>query len=55
MIVVQDGRPIEGNLARNRITVDELQAAARIEGIPSLDRVRWAVLETSVRLSFIEK
>ena len=54
VIVVQDGEPIERNLARNRITLGEVLAAAR-EGIGSLDRVEWAVLETSGRISFIER
>jgi uncharacterized membrane protein YcaP (DUF421 family) len=55
VIVVQDGQPIRRNLGRNRITLEELHAAARRQGIPSLDRVAWAVLETSGSISFIEK
>jgi uncharacterized membrane protein YcaP (DUF421 family) len=55
VIVVEDGKPIDRNLKRNRITLDELQAAARIEGIASIDAVRWAVLETSGKISFIPK
>lgn len=53
VIVVEDGQPIRRNLARNRITLEELAAAARQEGVDSLERVRWAVLETSGRISFI--
>jgi uncharacterized membrane protein YcaP (DUF421 family) len=55
VIVVEDGSPIERNLHRNRITLEELLAAARREGIASLDDVRWAVLETSGAISFIER
>jgi uncharacterized membrane protein YcaP (DUF421 family) len=55
VIVVEDGRPLMRNLARNRITLEELAAAARMEGIEHVDRVRWAVLETSGTISFIEK
>jgi uncharacterized membrane protein YcaP (DUF421 family) len=55
VIVVEDGKPIDRNLARNRITRGELQAAARQEGISSIEDVRWAVLETSGRISFIPK
>jgi uncharacterized membrane protein YcaP (DUF421 family) len=55
VIVLEDGEPIDRNLARNRITKEEVAAAARIEGIASLDDVRWAVLETSGRISFIRK
>jgi uncharacterized membrane protein YcaP (DUF421 family) len=56
VIVLQDGKPIERNLRRNRITVEELAAAARQQdGIGSLDEVEWAVLETSGSLSFIRR
>jgi uncharacterized membrane protein YcaP (DUF421 family) len=55
VIVVEDGKPIDRNLARNRITRGELQAAARQEGISSIEDVRWAVLETSGRISYIPK
>jgi uncharacterized membrane protein YcaP (DUF421 family) len=55
LIVVQDGQPIRKNLDRNRITVDELRAAARRQGIGSLEGVEWAVLETSGSISFIER
>src|ERR671915_630055 len=36
VIVVEDGKPIDRNLARNRITHEELAAAARNEGLASL-------------------
>jgi uncharacterized membrane protein YcaP (DUF421 family) len=55
VIVVEDGKPIERNLRRNRITDEELSAAARSEGIAHIAEVRWAVLETSGKISFIEK
>ena len=40
IIVVQEGKPIKKNLNRNRLTLDELRAAARQEQIASLDDVR---------------
>lgn len=55
VIVLEDGKPIERNLRRNRIALDELAAAARQSQIDSLDDVRWAVLETNGRISFIPK
>ncbi|MGZ8782414.1 MAG: DUF421 domain-containing protein [Gaiellaceae bacterium] len=55
VIVVEEGKPIERNLSRNRITLEELAAAARQDGIETLDSVRWAVLETNGRISFIPK
>ncbi len=55
VIVLEDGTPIDRNLARNRITHEELAAAARQAGIGSLSEVRWAVLETSGAVSFLRK
>jgi len=55
VIVVEDGKPIERNLRRNRITREELLAAARQNQVQSLDDVRWAVLETNGQISFIPK
>ena len=55
VIVVEDGEPIDRNLRRNRITLEELAAAARADGIGSLDSVRWAVLETNGKISFLRK
>jgi uncharacterized membrane protein YcaP (DUF421 family) len=53
VIVLEDGKPIERNLRRNRITIEELLAAARQNGYESLDPIRWGVLETNGRISFI--
>jgi uncharacterized membrane protein YcaP (DUF421 family) len=55
VVLVEDGQPIEGNLARERITLEELAAQARLKEIDSIDKVRWAVLETSGAISFIPK
>jgi uncharacterized membrane protein YcaP (DUF421 family) len=55
VIVVQDGKPIDRNLRRNRITLEELAASARQQNLPSLDDVEWAVLETSGQITFIPK
>ena len=51
--LLQHGRPLEHNLRRQRITVAELQAYARQQGIASLERVAYAVLETNGRISFL--
>ena len=55
MVLVEDGRVLERNLVRERITREELAVAARLNQIESLDKVRWAVLETSGQISFIPK
>jgi uncharacterized membrane protein YcaP (DUF421 family) len=53
LVLLQDGRPIERNLRRERITVEELRAAARQQQIGSFDGIRLAILETDGRISFI--
>ena len=55
VIVVEDGKPIERNLRRNRITLEELAAAARQSQLASIEDVRWGVLETNGQISFIPK
>ena len=56
MILVEDGKPIERNLRRDRITLEELAAAGAAAGIADRSTtVRWAVLETNGQISFIPK
>jgi len=55
IVVVQDGKPIERNMRRERITVEEVMVEARRQQITQLDEIAWAVLETSGRVSVIPK
>jgi uncharacterized membrane protein YcaP (DUF421 family) len=55
VIVVERGKPIERNLRRNRITIEELAAQARVQKIAHIEDIEWAVLETSGQISFIAK
>src|SRR5687768_9143580 len=55
LIVVQDGEVIEKNLRKERMTFDELLAEARQQQIASLDEVRWGVLESNGKVSFVKK
>jgi uncharacterized membrane protein YcaP (DUF421 family) len=55
VVLVEDGRVIEGNLRRERITEGELLMAARQSGFASLDDVRFAVLETNGKISFVHR
>jgi len=55
IVMVQDGKVIEKNLRRERITVDELAEEARGQQIASLEDVQWAVFEPSGKISFIMK
>ena len=55
IVIVQDGKVIEGKARRERLTLEDIAEAARMQQIASLEDVQWAVLETSGELSFIEK
>jgi uncharacterized membrane protein YcaP (DUF421 family) len=53
LVLVEDGKLIERNVRRERITPEEIAAEARLQQIPSLEGVRWAVLESNGKISFI--
>jgi uncharacterized membrane protein YcaP (DUF421 family) len=55
IVLLQDGKPIERNLRRERLTVEEVAANARLQQIASLEDIQWAVLETNGQISFIPK
>src|SRR3954447_10363144 len=55
VVIVSDGRVHERNLRRERMTVEEVEAEARLQQIGSLDQVRFAVLETNGKISFATK
>ena len=55
VVLVVDGRVLERNLRRERMTVEELEAEGRLQQVDSLDEVRFAVLETNGKISFASK
>jgi uncharacterized membrane protein YcaP (DUF421 family) len=55
IVVVKDGQPIERNMRRERLTIEDIAAEARGQQIASLADVRWAVLENDGKLSFITR
>jgi uncharacterized membrane protein YcaP (DUF421 family) len=56
IVLVQDGKPLLRNLNRERITTEELAAAARVQAqIGTFDEIEWAILETNGQISFIKK
>jgi len=55
LIVVQDGKLIDKNLKRERMTLEEVTESARMHEIGSLDEFQWAVLERNGEISFIKK
>jgi len=55
MVLVEDGKLIERNLRRERLTEDELLGDARRDNISGLDQIEWAILETGGEITFIKK
>jgi uncharacterized membrane protein YcaP (DUF421 family) len=55
LILIEDGNVIERNLKKERMTPEELAAKARLQQIDSLEKVKWAVLESGGQISFIPK
>ncbi len=55
IVIVQDGKVIERNARRERLTEGEIAAQARLQQISSLADVEWAVLETNGQISFVKK
>ena len=53
VVVVRDGQVFDDRLATERISVDELRAAARLSGIADLATVEVGLLESDGRFSFI--
>jgi uncharacterized membrane protein YcaP (DUF421 family) len=55
IIIIEDGKLIERNLKRERLTHDEIAEEARNQQIAHISQVRWGVLETTGKISFIKK
>ena len=54
IIIIHDGRVIEKNLNRERLTIEDVAEEARKQQIAHLSEVKFAVLETSGSISFIK-
>jgi uncharacterized membrane protein YcaP (DUF421 family) len=52
-LLIAGGTILERNLRRERMTVEEIRAEARQQSIGSLSDVRFAVLETNGKISFV--
>jgi uncharacterized membrane protein YcaP (DUF421 family) len=55
IVLVEDGRILEKNLRRVRISADELAEEARQQQVASIDDIEWGILETSGKVSVIPK
>jgi uncharacterized membrane protein YcaP (DUF421 family) len=55
IVLLIDGKVLEGNLKRERMRRDELEMEARLQGNESLEDLKLAVLETGGKISCIPK
>ena len=55
IVLVENGKLIERNMRRERLTLDDLAEKARLSEIASIDDIKWAVLETNGDISFIKQ
>jgi|SRR4051794_3550352 uncharacterized membrane protein YcaP (DUF421 family) len=55
IVIVQDGKILDDNLMRERLTPDEIAEEMRLQQIASFDEVAWAIIETNGQISFIKK
>lgn len=55
IVVVMDGKVLEGNLKRERMRREEIEMEARLQGHESLEDLKLAVLETGGKVSCIAK
>lgn len=55
IVLVQDGRPLERNMRRERITIKDVQEQARQSQIASIADLRWAILEDDGKISCIPR
>ena len=54
-VVITDGAIDHDMLRLQRLTIDELLDEARNVGIASLDDVRWGIIESDGKLSFVRR
>ena len=55
IVLLQDGKPIERNLRRERITVNDIEEEARAAQIASIKDLQWAILEDDGHISCIPR
>jgi uncharacterized membrane protein YcaP (DUF421 family) len=55
LVVVEHGKPIEHNMRAERLTLEEVAEAARMQQIASLDDVEWAIIEPTGQISIIPR
>lgn len=56
IVIIQDGKPIERNMHRERLTLEDVMEEARSSAqIASVGEIQFAVMERNGTISFLEK
>jgi uncharacterized membrane protein YcaP (DUF421 family) len=55
IILIENGKLLNQNLRRERITADDVAEEMRTQQIGAFDQVQWAILESNGTISFIQK
>ena len=55
LVVVERGKPVVDTMRAERLTLEEVASAARLEQIGSLEDVEWAIVEANGQVSFIPR
>lgn len=54
-VLIRNGKLLDQNLKRDRLTRREIESEMRLAGIASIDDVAWALLETNGKMSFLQR
>jgi uncharacterized membrane protein YcaP (DUF421 family) len=55
VVIIENGRFIESNMKRERLSEDDVEEEARLNEIQSLGEIQWAIFESSGKISFFKK
>jgi uncharacterized membrane protein YcaP (DUF421 family) len=55
LILIENGELVEDSMRNERLDIDDIREEMRGQGIESIDSVKWCILESSGRMSFIKK
>jgi uncharacterized membrane protein YcaP (DUF421 family) len=53
VVLVENGKMIEHNMKRERITLEDIESEGRLQQVTDVADMRWAVLETNGRIAII--
>jgi len=54
-VIIRDGKLLDANLRRSRLTRSEIESEMRLAGIARMEDVAWGILEPRGKISFIQR